>query len=89
MTKLAARLRELQNQLVTNDKYIAEGKKVSENAERQGQQLWTNITKDVVEYLPYAQWLEERKWRHTRMPPTKTVQEGFKTRLVFLRPSVF
>ena len=74
MTKLAARLRELQNSLTTNDKYIAAGKTVSGNAERQRQQLWTNITKEAVEDLPYAQWLEEGKWRYTRMPPTKTVE---------------
>ena len=51
MSKLAARLRELQNQLITNDKYIAEGEHVSEDAERQRQQLWLNIIKEVVEDL--------------------------------------
>ena len=40
MVKLAARLRELQNQLLTNDKYIVEGRQVSGEAERQRQQLW-------------------------------------------------
>ena len=61
MTKLAARLRELQNQLSTNDKYTEEGRTVSEVVERQRQQLWTNITKEAVEDLPYAQWLKEGK----------------------------
>ena len=75
MTKLAARLRELNNQLITNDKYTAEGRTVSESAERQRQQLWANITNEAVEDLPYAQWLEEGKWRHTRMPPTKTLEK--------------
>ena len=75
MTKLAARLRELQNQLSTNDKYIEEGRTVSEVPERQRQQLWTNINKEAVEDLPCAQWLKEGKWRHTQMPPTTTAEK--------------
>ena len=75
MTKLAARLRELHNQLNTNDKYIAEGRTVSDMAEKQRQQLWTNISKEAVEELPYVQWLKEGKWKGTEMPPTNTVEK--------------
>ena len=73
MCKFAARLRELHNQLVTNDKYKLEGRNVSDNVEKQRQQLWQNITKEAVDDLPYAQWLEEGKWKNTGLPQTKTV----------------
>ena len=38
-------------------------------------QRWLNITKEAVEDLPYAQWLEEGKWKHTKLPQTKTVEK--------------
>ena len=75
MNKLAARLRELHNQLITNDKYVAEGRKVSQDAELQRQHLWTNITKDAVEDTPYTQWLGQGRWRNATMPSTKTVEK--------------
>ena len=76
MTKLAARLRELQNQLGANDKHIAEGRMVSETAEKQRQQLWTNITKEADEDLPYAQWLEEGKWRRKNATSNNSGKTG-------------
>lgn len=56
MCKLAAKLGELHNQLATNDKY----KKMAEMYLKMltKQQLWVNITREAVEELPYAQWLE-------------------------------
>jgi hypothetical protein len=61
MTKLAARLRELHNQLNTNDKYIAEGRTVSDMAEKLRQQLWANISKEAVEELPLCPMAKRRK----------------------------
>ena len=75
MCKLAARLRELHNQLTTMDKYASEGRCISDGAERQRQQLWDNIIKEAVEDDPYSQWLEEGRWRHTKLPSTKVVEQ--------------
>ena len=79
MYKLVSRLRELHCQVGTAEKHTAEGEPTSEAAERQMKQLWQNITKDAVEELPYAQWLQEGKWGLTQMPPKSTVGKLLQT----------
>lgn len=74
MNKLVARLKELRSQQLTELRCKAEGKQISEGAERQNQQLWQNIIKDAVEEQPYAQWLEKGKWEHTQLPQSQIVE---------------
>ena len=58
---MAARLRELHNQLKSAAKHAKEGKQVSKRAAAQRDQLWANIARTAVETKPYEQWLHQDK----------------------------
>lgn len=74
MNKFVARLCELLSQLRTEDRHRTNGNCISDEAARQRQQLWQNITNDAVEDQPYGQWLTEGKWHLTELPETRTVE---------------